>query len=169
MLFRSVPLYAKQHGIDPRLLYAVIHTESYFNPKAQSPYPTYGLMQLVPRAAARDAYNFLYKDDRVLDDEYLLDPAHNVELGAAYFRLLRKQFFSGLETGDKQTFLLICAYKWGPANVQHKVLKQVRVQDLTDTQVLSLLAQRAPEDTRLYLRQVRDRMGLYEDMLPAQP
>lgn len=161
-----VPSYAKQHGIDPRLLYAVIHTESYFNPRAQSPYPAYGLMQLVPRAAARDAYNFLYKEDRVLDDAYLLDPAHNVELGAAYLRLLRKQFFSGMEAGDKQTSLLICAYKWGPANVQNKVLKQVRVQDLTDTQVLSLLSQRTPEDTRLYLRQVRDRMGLYDEFQP---
>ncbi|TAJ09965.1 MAG: DUF3393 domain-containing protein [Nitrospirae bacterium] len=164
-----VPPYAKQHGLDPRLLYAVIHTESFFNPRAQSPSPTYGLMQLVPRAAARDAYNFLYKEDRVLDDEYLLDPAHNVELGAAYLRLLRKQLVGGLEAGDKQTSLLICAYKWGPANVQNKVLKQVRIQDLTDTQVLSLLAQRAPEDTRLYLRQVRDRMELYADLPPAQP
>lgn len=164
-----VPSYAKQHGIDPRLLYAVIHTESYFNPRAQSPSPTYGLMQLVPRAAARDAYNFLYKEDRVLDDAYLLDPAHNVELGAAYLRLLRKQFFGGMEAGDKQTSLLICAYKWGPANVQNKVLKQVRVQDLTDTQVLSLLSQRTPEDTRFYLRQVRDRMGLYDEFLIVQP
>ncbi len=163
-----VPPYAKQHGLDPRLLYAVIHTESFFNPRAQSPSPTYGLMQLVPRAAARDAYNFLYKEDRVLDDEYLLDPAHNVELGAAYLRLLRKQLVGGMETGDKQTSLLICAYKWGPANVQNKVLKQVRVQDLTDTQVLSLLAQRTPEDTRLYLRQVRDRMGLYDELASVQ-
>lgn len=164
-----VPSYAKQHGLDPRLLYAVIHTESYFNPRAQSPSPTYGLMQLVPRAAARDAYNFLYKEDRVLDDEYLLDAAHNVELGAAYLRLLRKQFFGAMEAGDKQTSLLICAYKWGPANVQSKVLKQVRVQELTDTQVLSLLSQRTPEDTRLYLRQVRDRMGLYDEFQSAPP
>lgn len=164
-----VPFYAKQHGIDPRLLYAVIHTESYFNPRAQSPSPTYGLMQLVPRAAARDAYNFLYKEDRVLDDEYLLDPAHNVELGAAYLRLLRKQLLGGLEAGDKHTSLLICAYKWGPANIQNKVLKQVRVQDLADTQVLSLLTQRAPEETKLYLRQVRDRMELYNDALFSPP
>lgn len=163
-----VPVYAKQHGIDPRLLYAIIHTESFFNPRAQSPYPTYGLMQLVPRGAARDAYNFLYKDDRVLDDDYLMDPAHNVELGATYLRLLGKQLLTGMEEGEKRTTLLICAYKWGPGNTQQKILKQVRVQDLTDTQVVSLLNQRTPEDTRHYLKQVRDRMGLYEEILQTQ-
>jgi membrane-bound lytic murein transglycosylase C len=164
-----VPAYAKQHGLDPRLLFAMIHTESFFNPKAQSPSPTYGLMQLVPRGAARDAYNFLYKEDRVLDDDYLLDPAHNVELGAAYLRLLGKQLFAGMEDGDKRTALLLCAYKWGPGNTQSKILKQVRVQDLTNTQVQTLLTQRTPEDTRLYLKQVRDRMALYEDVLSAPP
>lgn len=166
-----VPAYAKQHGLDPRLLFAMIHTESFFNPKAQSPSPTYGLMQLVPRGAARDAYNFLYKEDRVLDDEYLLDPAHNVELGAAYLRLLGKQLFAGLDDGDKKTALLLCAYKWGPGNTQAKILKQVRVQDLTETQVHTLLSQRTPEETRLYLKQVRDRMALYEDVIapPAAP
>jgi membrane-bound lytic murein transglycosylase C len=161
-----VPAYAKQHGLDPRLLYAIIHTESFFNPKAQSPLPTYGLMQLVPRGAARDAYNFLYKDDRVLDDEYLLDPAHNVELGAAYLRLLRKQLFATLDDGDKKNYLLVCAFKWGPENTQSKILRQVRVQDLTDTQIFSLLTQRTPEETSAYLKQVRDRMQLYGDQAP---
>lgn len=164
-----VPAYARQHGLDPRLLYAIIHTESFFNPRAQSPSPTYGLMQLVPRGAARDAYNFVYKEDRVLDDEYLLDAGHNVELGAAYLRLLGKQLFAGLEDGDKKTALLLCAYKWGPGNTQAKILRQVRVQDLTGTQVLSLLDQRTPEETRLYLKQVRDRMALYEDVVASPP
>ncbi len=159
-----VPFYAKQQGVDPRLLYALIHSESYFNPRAQSPLPTYGLMQLVPRGAARDAYNVLYKDDRVLDDAYLLDPAHNVELGAAYLRLLRKQLFVGMDEGPKQNYLLATAFKWGPGNVQHKILKQVRVQDLTETQVFTMLTQRTPDDTRTYLRQVRDRLPLYEEL-----
>ncbi len=151
-----VPVHAKRHGLDPRILYAIIHTESYFNPRAQSPVPTYGLMQLVPRGAARD--------DKVLDDAYLLDPANNVELGAAYLHLLNKQLLVELNDSDKKTYLLICAYKWGPDNTKAKILKQVRVQELTDSQVFALLTQRTPEETRMYLKQVKDRMALYEEL-----
>ncbi|MBI4400875.1 MAG: transglycosylase SLT domain-containing protein [Nitrospirae bacterium] len=159
-----VPPHAKRHGLDPRLLFALIHTESFFNPRAQSPAPAYGLMQLVPRAAARDAYNFLYKDDKVLDDVYLLDPSNNIELGAAYLHLLRKQLFADLEDGEKKNYLSICAYNWGPTNVRNKVLKQVRVHDLTESQVFALLDQRTPEETRIYLKKVKDRMSLYDDL-----
>jgi membrane-bound lytic murein transglycosylase C len=121
-------------------------------------------MQLVPRAGARDAYNFLYRDDRVLDDSYLLDPAHNVELGAAYLHLLRKDLLPNLPAGATLNEVLAAAYTWGPGNVRQRVLRQVRLQDLTQSQASTVLEQRAPEATRVYLRRVKDRIGLYDDV-----
>jgi membrane-bound lytic murein transglycosylase C len=156
---------AKRQRLDPRLVLAVIHTESYFNPKAQSPVPAYGLMQLVPRAAARDAYNYLYQDDRVLDPEYLTDPAHNVELGAAYLRILMSQIFSEIPEGEKRNYLVICAYNWGPGNIRNKVVSRHRVKDLSEAQLFLLLTESTPEETRNYLKRVTERRALYEELV----
>jgi len=166
-LYRDdVAVHAKRHGLDPRLLFAIIHTESYFNPLAQTPTPSYGLMLLVPRGPARDAYNYLYKNDIVLDDGYLQDPAHNVELGAAYLHLLRRQLVPNMEEGDKKNFLVACAYTWGMDKTRDQILKQARIQDLTSTQVFTLLTQKTPENTRAYLNRVKDRIALYESLPP---
>ena len=53
--------------INPKLVMAVIHTESAFNPKARSTFKrkngrtghAYGLMQLVPYSGGKEAYNYL--------------------------------------------------------------------------------------------------------------
>jgi membrane-bound lytic murein transglycosylase C len=166
-LYRDdVAVHAKRHGLDPRLLFAIIHTESYFNPLAQTPAPAYGLMLLVPRGPARDAYNYLYKNDIVLDDGYLQDPAHNVELGAAYLHLLRRQLVPNMEDGEKTNYLVACAYTWGVDKTRDQILKQARVQDLTSTQVFTLVSQKTPESTRAYLNRVRDRIAMYESLTP---
>ncbi len=166
-LYRDdVAAQAKRHGLDPRLLFAIIHTESYFNPLAQTPAPSYGLMLLVPRGPARDAYNYLYKNDIVLDDAYLQDPTRNVELGAAYLHLLRRQLVPNMEEGDKKNYLVACAYTWGMDRTRDQILKQVRVQDLTSTQVFTLLTQKTPENTRVYLNRVKDRIAQYDSLTP---
>jgi cell division ATPase FtsA len=48
--------------------------------------------------------------------------------------------------------------------VRQRVLRQVRLQDLTQSQASTVLEQRAPEATRVYLRRVKDRIGLYDDV-----
>jgi len=160
-----VAAYAKRHQLDPRLVFAVIHTESYFNPKAQSHIPAYGLMQLVPRAAARDAYNFVYKDDKVLDDVYLFQATPNVELGTAYLYILKNQIFADLQEGEKKNYLVICAYNWGPGNIRKKIIKSFRIQDLTDAQLFTLLTEKTPEETSNYLKRVTERMALYDELV----
>lgn len=156
---------SRRRQLDPRLVLAVIQTESYFNPKAESHIPAYGLMQLVPRSGARDAYNFVYNDDKVLDDEYLFQPGQNVELGAAYLHLLMNKSFTDVPMGDKKNYLVICAYNWGPGNVRKRIMGPYRVQELSDSQVFALLTEKAPEETRNYLKRVTERMSLYEDLV----
>ncbi|MBI4400742.1 MAG: transglycosylase SLT domain-containing protein [Nitrospirae bacterium] len=157
--------HAQRHRVDPRLVLAVIHTESYFNPRAQSSAPAYGLMQLVPRAGARDAYNFLYQDDKVLDPDYLYDPARNVELGVAYLNILMRQSFADLDEGERKNYLVICAYNWGPANIRNKIMNRIRVQSLPESRVFDLLTERTPEETRQYLKRVTERRALYTELV----
>lgn len=156
---------SRRRQLDPRLVLAVIQTESYFNPKAQSHVPAYGLMQLVPRSGARDAYNFVYNDDKVLDDEYLFQPAQNVELGAAYLHLLMHKSFADVPAGEKKNYLVICAYNWGPGNIRKKIMGPYRVQALRDEELFALLREKTPEETRNYLTRVTERMGLYEELV----
>ena len=52
--------------IEPALILAVMHTESAFNPLARSPIPAYGLMQIVPGSAGKDATELVYGQSRVV-------------------------------------------------------------------------------------------------------
>ena len=75
---------SQRQNLPPALVFAVMETESYFNPVAKSPAPAFGLMQLVPTSGAREAYRYVYNKDHVVSDTYLYDPKNNIELGSAY-------------------------------------------------------------------------------------
>lgn len=108
---------AKRFNIDPAIAMAVMHTESYFNPKAKSHIPAYGLMQLVPKSGARDAYIYIYKKDRLLKADYLYQPPNNIELGCAYLSKNRYRYFGEIKDDEKAYLCTICAYNTGPGNV----------------------------------------------------
>lgn len=76
---------AKQHGLDPLLLHAVVRAESGYNQQAVSPRGASGLMQLMPDTARR----FGVKD--------LFDPRENLKAGARYLSWLLKLFDGDLE------------------------------------------------------------------------
>jgi soluble lytic murein transglycosylase-like protein len=69
---------ARQNGLDPMLLVAVMAVESRFNPIAQSDSGAMGLMQVIPR----------FHPDKFSDDgtKSILDPRVNIELGAKVLR-----------------------------------------------------------------------------------
>ena len=73
---------APEYGLDPKLILAVIKTESNFNTGARSPANAVGLMQLIPATAARFGVR-----DRT-------DPIQNLHGGMAYLRWLLS-FFEG--------------------------------------------------------------------------
>ena len=108
---------SKLFNIDPIIAFAVMETESAFNPNATSHIPAYGLMQLVPKSGARDAYLYVYKKDIFLDGDYLYKPVNNIELGCAYLGKIRHQYFNSIKDDERAYICAIPAYNTGIGNV----------------------------------------------------
>lgn len=71
---------AARNGIEPLLLYSVMHQESGFNSQAVSPKGARGLMQLMPATAARFGVKNIF------------DPEENIHAAAQYLRYLLDLF-----------------------------------------------------------------------------
>ena len=76
IIFRA----AERHGLDPRLVHAVIWQESRYKPRALSHAGAQGLMQLMPATARR------------FGCDHANDPTENVEAGTKYLSWLLKRF-----------------------------------------------------------------------------
>ena len=109
--------FAEQYNISPSLVFAVIRTESNFNPYAVSSAPAYGLMQLVPTSGGREAYRKAKGQDVAPSRDYLFDPANNVELGTAYLNVLMFNQLEAVDHNVSREYCVIAAYNTGPSNV----------------------------------------------------
>jgi membrane-bound lytic murein transglycosylase C len=160
---------SKRHNLPPSLVFAVIQTESNFNPKARSHIPAYGLMQLVPKSGARDAYRYIYKKDKLLRGGYLYNPENNIELGCAYLGKLKNVYFKGINDEESAYHCVISAYNTGPGNVAKAFtgttkLKPTikKVNTMSSKKVYSELRRKLPyKETRDYLSKVTNRMPYY--------
>ena len=176
----AIDLHAHKHSIPAPLIYAIIETESFFNPTAKSPIPAFGLMQLVPETGARDAYKFLFEKDRVVKETYLYDAENNIELGVAYLHLLYFHYLKYIANPKSRQWATIAAYNTGVRNVircfagKYSAAKHAsrwtwkeraleRINSMEPEQVYKHLHQYLPfEETRSYIKKVRERMGKYK-------
>lgn len=129
----EIALAAERHGLDEKLLHAVVMTESAYHPGAVSPAGAGGLTQLMPGTARE-----LGVTDR-------FDPVENLRGGADY---LARQI---VRFGDLR--LALAAYNSGPS----RVARLGRVPDIAETRAyvaaviecyLALTAGRRPLDSR---------------------
>ncbi|MEO1927746.1 MAG: murein transglycosylase domain-containing protein [Nautiliaceae bacterium] len=103
--------------IPPYLIYAIIETESSYNPMARSYVPAFGLMQIVPSTAGRDAYKMLYGTPKLLTPSYLYNENNNILIGTAYLKKLYYIYFRGVKNKMSRLYLTIAAYNTGSGNV----------------------------------------------------
>ena len=152
--------FAQQYNISPSLVFAVIRTESNFNPYAVSSAPAYGLMQLVPTSGGREAYRKAKGQDVAPSREYLFDPANNVELGTAYLNVLMFKQLEAVDHNVSREYCVIAAYNTGPSNVfrtfsRDRTTAVNQINSLQPSGVYEQLRKSLPyEETRHYLEKV---------------
>jgi len=108
---------AKRFGVSRSLVYAVMKTESAFNPYAVSSAPAYGLMQLVPSTGGRDAYKYVKGEDHTPTKEYLFEAENNIELGTAYINMIDQRFLGKITDPVSREYCTIAAYNGGAGSV----------------------------------------------------
>jgi membrane-bound lytic murein transglycosylase C len=170
---------ALAHHIPTHLIYAIMETESYFNPTAKSPVPAFGLMQLVPGTGARDAYKFLYSKDIVVKEAYLYNAENNIELGVAYLHILYYRYLKRIKDPAARQWATIAAYNTGVHNVvksfsgEYTKAKYAsrwswkrqainKINAMKPEQVYEHLRKHLPYiETRAYIKKVRESMPKY--------
>jgi membrane-bound lytic murein transglycosylase C len=162
---RYAPLvdrYARRYSVSKSLVFAVIKTESSFNPFAVSTAPAYGLMQLVPATGGRDAYRRIKGYDHTPSKEYLFIADNNIQLGTAYLGIIDHDYLGAIHNPVSREYCTIAAYNGGAGNVLRVFSpdrdKAVQVINrLSPAQVYRRLREQHPRaETRRYLVKVLD-------------
>ena len=164
---------SKRFNIDPIIAFAVMETESAFNPKAKSHIPAYGLMQLVPKSGARDAYLYVYKKDKFLDGDYLYKPGNNIELGCAYLAKIRHRYFKTIEDDERAYICVVPAYNTGIGNVAKALVNEPKLKPASqkansmspDQLYNKLMKDLKYKEARDYLERVWSRKDKYASLI----
>jgi peptidoglycan lytic transglycosylase len=143
----AVEAEAKEFGIDPLLLVAIVRQESVFDPEALSPAGARGLAQLLPGTAAFTARGL----DVSFDTEWITVPDLNLHLGAAHFAKLLRRFGGRVEPA-------VAAYNAGAVSVV-RWLARPGADD--PDRFIELIPY---EETRGYVRSVLRNQALYRAM-----
>jgi len=157
-----VEKFARRYDVPEPLVLAVIKNESAFNPRAQSPEPAFGLMQLVPDTGGRDAYRFVRKKDKAPSPELLFQPNANMRLGTAYLHILMQRYLSPIENPTSRLYCAIAAYNTGAGNVARTFTDGTsveaaarRINRMSPEAVYEHLVDHLPyAETRTYLQRV---------------
>ena len=140
---------AKENGLDPVMIAALIRQESNFNPRATSPAGARGLMQLMPAVGQSIAST---KGIRPWNAEMLYDPAINIKLGTAHLRQLFRKY--------PEIVKVLAAYNAGESRVERWSTKT----GASDPEVFT---ERIPfVETRDYVRIILRNRAYYQALYP---
>lgn len=167
--YEEVKKNAELQRLPMALVFAVMHTESSFNPRARSHIPAYGLMQIVPRTAGIDTYNFLYKKKKLVSGSYLYNSSNNIKMGTAYLHILYYKYLKDIKNPDSKLFCTMAAYNTGAGNIAWAFTKNYNMKKaapLINTKspkevYNKLLRDLKYDEPKHYLKRVSQRMSAY--------
>jgi len=140
---------AANHGLDPRLIWAVIREESRFHSRARSPAGAMGLMQIMP-ATGEWIWEKRREGKGRID---LTDPEINIFMGIWYVKYL-------LDMYDGSLPLAIAGYNAGPGRVK-RWIRELPCDDV------DLFIESIPfQETRRYVQKVLGSYTLYCALYP---
>lgn len=152
---------SRHYGIPEDLIYAIIKTESSFNPYAVSWANAYGLMQVVPKTAGRDVFKLVKKKSGQPSPEYLFNPENNIDTGTAYFYILKNRYLKDVRHPTSLEYSMISAYNGGTGGVLNTFNRNDRKRAMRDlnslqpNQVYWALTKKHPNaEARRYLEKV---------------
>jgi membrane-bound lytic murein transglycosylase C len=155
-----VAKYSRKYGISKSLIYAIIKTESNFNPYAVSHIPAYGLMQIVPTSAGRDSYQYIYNKKGTPSREFLFNADNNIKFGVAYLDILDSRYLKSIKNKTTREYCVISAYNTGSGNVlktfdTNRNRAFYKINKMSPSQVYNKLRSSLPySETRNYLLKV---------------
>lgn len=151
---------ARRFDQPPQLIYAIMEAESSFNPYAMSHVPAYGLMQIVPSSAGRDAHQLIYGRDGTPSREYLFVPENNIRMGVAYLHILDTRYLKMVEDPASREFCVIAGYNTGSGNVlsafdKNRSQAVNKINQMSPSDVYDRMLRHLPyQETRNYLPKV---------------
>ncbi len=152
--------YARRYKVDESLVYAIIRTESSFNPYAVSSSNAYGLMQIIPKTAGKDVFTRIKNRSDQPSKHYLFKPHNNIDTGTAYIHLLETHYLKGVRDPLSRKYTIISAYNGGAGNVfatfdRDRGRAVEKINQLKPSQVYWALTKRHPRaESRRYLEKV---------------
>ncbi|NMP30783.1 DUF3393 domain-containing protein [Thalassotalea sp. M1531] len=159
---------ARRYNIAPDLIYAIIETESSFNPFAVSHANAYGLMQVVPSTAGKDVYQKVKQKPGQPSKSLLFKPEDNIDIGSAYLHLLKKRYLAKINNSESKHYSVISAYNGGAGNVfntfnpnREKAINNIN--KLSSKSVFWALTNKHPRsESRRYLKKVTTNQTKYQ-------
>ena len=168
----EVQKYCDKWHVEPSLAFAIMQTESSFNPKAKSYVPAYGLMQIVPKSAGADCAKSLKKEFAAPTANYLYEPENNIEMGVHYLHLLRTRYYTKVVDRDSQTLCVIASYNTGAGNVakalrgDYNIGKAIpQINGMTYDELFRYYEKNLMPETQNYIRKVTERMNNFKNWL----
>ena len=166
--FERIQEKSEYWGVDSDLTMAIVAVESSFQHEVTNGRKgsdrAYGLFQ-IKFQAADDVIQKLFDANSSwypLDGESITYSENNIKLGVAYLSLLMHTYLDRIKDKKSRTILTIAAYNAGIGKINRLLYKHFRsANNISPFDAYSLIVNRAPQETRAYLRRVLENQKLF--------
>ena len=155
----TVEKYAERYNLSPDLVFAIIYTESDFDPDLVSNRSAHGLMQVVPETAGGEVHRWLGRSGKPSPSQ-LLHPETNIKYGTAYMYLLQNRHLTAITDPRSREYCAIAAYNIGTSGMLRTFARSneaafTAINAMTPEQVrATLLKKLSSRETKAFLAKV---------------